>query len=247
VTLDSPLVDVDVTDGVATLRMDDGRDNALGESMVHALTRAFDAVAGQPDARVIVLRGGGEMFSSGAPRALLAALAEGELQPSDVMLPRALLTCPLPIVAALEGHAIGGGFALGLTADILLLAGERRYGFPFMNMGFSPGMGTTCLCEHVLSPAIAHELLYTGELRRGSDFAGISGINRVLPSRDVAAHAYDIAARIADKPRAALEVVKRTLSLPRRQAFEASLTLESLMHQVTLPAAARQIENEYVD
>jgi polyketide biosynthesis enoyl-CoA hydratase PksI len=115
-----------------------------------------------------------------------------------------------------------------------------------MNLGFTPGMGTTRLCEHVLSTAVTHELLYTGELRRGDRFAG-SGVNHIVPAAQVEKLAFDLAARIAEKPRLALTTLKRTLSLPRRQAFEQSITTESLMHQVTLAAAVRQIQDNYVE
>jgi polyketide biosynthesis enoyl-CoA hydratase PksI len=146
----------------------------------------------------------------------------------------------------MAGHATGGGFALGLAADIVVMAEESRYGFTFMNLGFTPGMGTTALCEHVLSPAVAHELLYTGELRRGARFAG-SGINHVVPRHDVERVAFDVASRIAEKPRQSIAALKRTLSLPRRQAFEQSITHESLMHQITFAAATSRIENDYVE
>jgi len=174
------------------------------------------------------------MFSSGAPRVLLEQLAQGALEPHDIQLPRALLTCPVPVIGAMTGHAIGGGFALGLAADIVLIARECRYGFSFMDLGFTPGMGVTRLCEHVLSPALAHELIYTGELRRGAELAASGGINYVLPAAAVRARAMDVARRIAGKPRAALEALKRTLTLPRRRLFEETITLETLMHQVTL-------------
>jgi polyketide biosynthesis enoyl-CoA hydratase PksI len=110
-------------------------------------------------------------------------------------------------------------------------------------------MGTTQLREHVLSPAVAHELLYTGELRKGADFAHASGINHILPKQDVQAKAVDIARRIAEKPRLAIEALKRTLSLPRRRAFEETITLESLMHQITFRAldAQRRIEGDDVE
>lgn len=234
-------------DGVARVSLDDpAHGNALGEDMVAALRDALAAAGRDPQTKAVVLLGGDEVFSQGAPRELLGRLARAEASPADILLPKALLDCPVPVVAAMAGHAVGGGFALGLAADVVILARESRYGLTFMDLGFTPGMGTTRLCEHVLSPAVAHELLYTGELRRGADLERAGGINHVVPRAHVGARALDIAARIAEKPRTALELLKRTLSLPRRRAFEESSTLESLMHLLTIPSAAARIEAEHV-
>jgi len=241
------MVRLTIRDGIAAVVLaDPGSSNALGVEMVHALQDAFAAIDRNNELRVVVLSAEGDTFSSGAPRALLLQLAAGDLRPTDIVLPKLLLDCAVPVIAAMAGHATGGGFALGLAADILLLGEESRYGFTFMNMGFTPGMGTTRLCEHVLSTAVAHELLYTGELRRGSRFSA-TGINHVLPRRDVDAAAMDIAARIADKPRQSVSALKRTLSLPRRRAFEVSITQESLMHQLTFGSAAGRIQDDYVE
>jgi polyketide biosynthesis enoyl-CoA hydratase PksI len=241
------MVKLTTSHGIARVTLaDPGSANALGERMVGALEGAFAAIDRDPDVRVVVLAGEGDVFSSGAPRELLLRLAAGGVRPTDILLPRLLLDCAVPVVAAMAGAATGGGFALGLAADIVLIAEDSRYGFTFMNLGFTPGMGTTKLSEHVLSPAVAHELLYTGELRRGRHFAG-SGINHVLPRQQVEPAALDLAARIADKPRHCVTVLKRTLSLPRRRAFEDSMTNESLMHQITFGGAAHRIQDHYVE
>jgi polyketide biosynthesis enoyl-CoA hydratase PksI len=241
------MVGLSCADGIARVSLDDPvHANALDEETVAALRDALASAGRDPRTKVVVLLGGDDVFSHGAPRELLARLARGEASPSDILLPRALLDCPVPVIAAMAGHATGGGFALGLAADVVVLARESRYGLTFMDLGFTPGMGTTRLCEHVLSPAVAHELLYTGERRRGADLARAGGLNHVLPRAEVVPRALDIAARIADKPRPALELLKRTLSLARRRAFEESLTLESLMHLLTLPSAAGRIEAEHV-
>ena len=235
--------------GIVTLGLDAPPRNALSESMVEELTRALAEAAADAETRVIVLHGRGDVFCSGAPRDLLDRLAGGELRPADILLPKVLFDCPVPVIAAMDGHATGGGFALGLASDIIIMALEARYGFTFMNLGFSPGMGVTRLCEHVLSPAVAHELLYTGELRRGAEFERCGGINYVLPKAEVLPKALDVAARIAGKPRPSVELLKRTLSLPRRRAFEETITLESLMHQITLsaPGARQRIDDDYVE
>lgn len=239
-----------VTHGVAHVSLADasGR-HELDEHLVDALVRTLDALGRDRAVKAVVFVGSAEVFCAGAPRALLERLARGELVPSDIRLAKAVLEVPIPTIAAMEGHAVGGGLALGLCADIVLMSRESRYGASFMNMGFTPGMGMTRLLEHVLSPAMAHELLFTGELRRGADFEGRSGINHVLPRAEVRARAFDIAARIAEKPRVALELLKRTLSVRRRQAFEESHTLEAMMHSITLaqPETRSAIEEHYVD
>ncbi len=239
-----------IEDGVAIVDLSDGTGrNALDDDFVGGLVTTLDALGRDPAVRALVLVGGTKVFCSGAPRELLVRLARGEVVPSDIRLAKAMLDVPIPTIAAMEGHAIGGGFALGLCADIVLMAAESRYGASFLNMGFSPGMGMTRLLEHVLSPAMAHEMLLTGELRRGREFAGRSGINYVLPRIEVLPRAKDLAQRIAEKPRVALEVVKRTLSIRRRQAFEESHTLEAMMHTITLaqPEVRAAIEEYYVE
>ena len=239
------LLRVTAEDGVATIAMDDeAGKNALSHAMVDALGEAFAAVGRAPNVSAVVLAGLPEYFSSGASEELLVELVTSQRDAAEVLLPRLLLDCPLPCIAAMAGHAIGGGFALGMAADIVLLGRESRYCLNFLDLGFTPGMGTTRLLEHALSPALAHELLFSGEARLGRDFEGRSGVNRVLPRAEVLPRARDLAARIADKPRKAVTLLKRTLSIPRRQAFEVARTEETLMHTISFaePEAARLLE-----
>jgi enoyl-CoA hydratase/carnithine racemase len=101
-----------------------------------------------------------------------------------------------------------------------------------MNLGFTPGSGITRLLEHVLSPALAHELMYTGEFRRGADFSPRSGVNYVLPGPKSAPkhlsggpHSGKAAGRPGDAQALAV--------LDRRRAFEATRTVETMMHEIT--------------
>jgi polyketide biosynthesis enoyl-CoA hydratase PksI len=219
--------------GVAYVQMNDSeRKNALGHRMVYNLTRVFDELGRDESLRAIVLAGLPEVFSSGASFELLDDLASGRRAATEVLLPRVLLECPLPCLAAMSGYALGGGFALGLAGDVVLMARESRYSLNFLDLGFTPGMGATVLLEHVLSPAIAHELMFSGEGRRGLDFEGRSGINYILSRDEVMPKALDVAQRIAEKPRYAVVALKRLLSASRREAFEAARIREARMHEV---------------
>jgi 4-carboxy-3-alkylbut-2-enoyl-[acp] decarboxylase len=236
-------------DGIATVAMIDavGR-NAMSEPFVRELLGAFEAVAKWPDLKVVLLLGLPEIFSAGASREVLHALADGAISPSDLLLAKSFLDFPVPTIAAMEGHAIGGGLALGVCADVVLLARESRYGCPFMNLGFTPGMGLTRLLEHVLSPAVAHEMLFSGEAFKGSHFERLGGFNYILPRDDVRHKSLDVAQRIAEKPAVALRALKQILALPKRQAFAAAHATEALMHQITFaqPGLRQHIEESYV-
>lgn len=224
-------------EGVAVVAMRDAAGhNSMSAAFVRELSRALMDAGHDPSVRAIVLAGLPEIFSAGANAALLRELARGEAAPADIVLPKIVLDLPIPVIAAMEGHAIGGGFALGACADLVLIARESRYGLSFMNIGFTPGMGTTELLSHVLSPAIVAELLFAGEAKKGAWFEGRSGFNAILPRGEVLPRALDLAARIAEKPRLSIELLRRTLTLPRRRAFERTHTLETLMHRVSFAA-----------
>jgi polyketide biosynthesis enoyl-CoA hydratase PksI len=247
--MSDPAVRLEVDDrGIATVAMGDaaGR-NAMSEAFVRELSDALAALAACAEARVAVLLGLPDVFSSGASGETLQAILDGKLAPADIVLPRAVLEVPVPVIAAMEGHAVGGGLALGLCADIVLIARESSYGCNFMSLGFTPGMGTTRLLEHVLSPAMAHEIMYTGQFFHGAHFEGRSGFNYILPRAQVRPKAMDLAARIAEKPRTALETLKRALSVDKRRAFEAARATEATMHAITFagPEVRRLIEENY--
>ena len=221
-------------DGVVEIAMrDEGSRNAMTEPFVHALSAALKEAALLGDAKCFVLTGLADIFSSGASFDMLVGLSKGELAPTDIVLPKLVLDLPVPVIAAMEGHAVGGGFALGLCADVVMMARESRYGVTFMGMGFTPGMGSTELLLHVMPASLASELLFTGEAKKGSWYEGRTGVNLVAPRAELVSRAMQLAARIAEKPRSSLEMLKRTLSLPRRQTFERTYTMESLMHRVS--------------
>lgn len=221
-------------EGVAVVRMcDEKTGNALSEAMVHRLESLFQDARSHADIKVVILAGLSEYFSSGASRDVLLKLAENRIEPKELTLPRHLLGIPVPTIAAMEGHAIGGGLALGICCDIILIARESSYSCPFMNYGFTPGMGTTRLLELVVSPAIAHEMLFTGRPFKGAHFENRSGFNHVLPRSDLWARAMDIAERISEKPRPSLVLLKANLAASRRRIYEGAFQGETEMHRQT--------------
>lgn len=220
-------------EGIAVLSLQDElHKNTFHDLFVKQLLARLDRIASDDSIRVCVVRGLPEVFCAGAHQDVLLELAEGKLAATDIVLSKAMLDIPVPTIAAMEGHAVGGGLALGLCCDMVLMARGSRYGCSFMNMGFTPGMGTTRLLQLAVGEYVANEMMFGGQMFRGSHFLNHPGVNYVLPKGQVFNKAVQLARRIAEKPRPALELLKRYLSLPRRQAFEETRTIESLMHQL---------------
>jgi len=234
--------------GIVVLRLQDDRDkNALSAPVVEQLTTELAAVGADELAKVCIVCGLDDVFCSGGHKDMLRELAAGRVAASDIMLSRAMLEVPIPTIGAMAGHAVGGGLVLGLCCDVVLMARESRYGCSFMNMGFTPGMGTTRLLSLAVGEYVAAEMMYGGQFFRGRHFERCGGINYVLPRSDVEPKATELAQRIAEKPRHALELLKRSLSLSKRTAFETARTTESLMHEISFahPETAALIEEQY--
>jgi polyketide biosynthesis enoyl-CoA hydratase PksI len=108
-------------------------------------------------------------------------------------------------------------------------------------------MGSTRLLQFAFGEYVAAEMLYGGQYFRGEALAGKAQVNAVVPRAEVLARAVDMAARIADKPRPALLLLKRALALPRRRAFEEARTVESMMHEVCFadPQTVARIRANY--
>lgn len=243
----APRVTVTVEDGIADLHMCDveGK-NAFSRGFVDELMAGLRR-AGADDVRVCVLRGLEEVFSAGGDQSVLLGLAESTIAPYDLLLTRALLEVPVPTIAAMAGHAVGGGLVFGLACDVVLLGKESRYGANFMELGFTPGMGTTRLLQIAVGEHVAAEMMYGGQYFRGSHFEGKGSINYVLPKQKVESRARKVAQRFADKPRFALSLLKRSLALPRRKAFEEARAVESMMHEVCFsrPETRERIAENY--
>jgi len=237
-----------VEEGIAALTLTDAPDkNAFSEPFIEQLLARLDEVAGNEAIRVCLLRGLPEVFCAGAHQDLLLELADGKMAPTDIILTKVMLDLPIPTIAAMEGHAVGGGLALGLCCDVVLLARESRYGCSFMNLGFTPGMGITRLLAQAVGDYVANEMLFGGQMFKGRHFEGRGGINYVLPRDEVWPRALKLARRIADKPRHALTLLKRYQSLEKRRTFEQTRTVESFMHELSFaqPETARLIRENY--
>ena len=233
--------------GVARVRITSDDEPWLRADFLDRWGELARRVADDGGVRAVVLEGGERHFCAGAPRdALLATDADRAVSDYAARLPAALVSFPLPTVAAMAGHAIGGGLLVGLWCDAAFFAEESLYGANFMALGFTPGMGSTGALAAAFGEPLGREMLYTGRLLKGRELAGPAA-RYVSPRAQVVARALALAEEIATAPRAALVELKRMLAEGRRAELEPAVAREREGHRrlFALPETGREIAERY--
>jgi polyketide biosynthesis enoyl-CoA hydratase PksI len=235
-------------DGIAVITMHDvASRNSFTREFVRDIQAAFDAVAREPRYHVVVLTGFGHYFACGGTKDELLRLHRGEVRFADFAFFRLALDCELPVVSAMQGHAIGGGFVFGLYADLVVLGRENVYAANFMRYGFTPGLGATLIVPERLGASLGRELLFTGESYRGEDLARRGAPFPIVAREEVVDAAMTLARALAEKPRDALMILKDRWARPLRRRLKAVVAHELRMHERTVsrPEVAARIEASY--
>ncbi|OQX30098.1 MAG: hypothetical protein B0D92_00270, partial [Spirochaeta sp. LUC14_002_19_P3] len=219
--------------GIAWFRMkDDKGKNVFSETFVSDFVRTMDEVeALREPPRVMVLCGLHDVFSAGADKSTLIALTEGKILVKDLLLSERLVNTEFPIIAAMEGHAMGGGLALACCSDIVIAARESRYGAVFMSMGFTPGMGITTLLADLMGPFVANEMMYTAKRFKGIELERMhTNVNHFAAKIRVLPIAKDIARQIAEKNPESVRLLKYALGARKKHLLIEARKQEDFMH-----------------
>lgn len=224
---------------ILQIRMcDKDNKNTFSTALTDGLITAFGEAEHDITLKAVILTGYGNYFASGGTQETLLTLAEGRASFTDTDLYSLSLRCPVPVIAAMQGHAIGGGFVLGLFADFVLLSRESIYTANFMRYGFTPGMGATYVVPEKLGVVLGHELLMAGDSYRGEELQRRGIPLPVLPREQVPGRALELAQTLAEKPRISLTTLKRHLTAKTRQVLPAIVAQELDMHRITFQQAA---------
>jgi polyketide biosynthesis enoyl-CoA hydratase PksI len=228
----------EVEPGVLQVTMQDRRSkNSFSAELVDGLINAFSEIQAHRTGKVVVLTGFGNYFSSGGTQDGLLAIHEGRSRFTDLNLYSLALECEVPVIAAMQGHGIGGGFVLGLYADFVILGRESLYTANFMRYGFTPGMGATMILPRKLGLGLGQEMLLNGGNYRGAELA-VRGVPfRVLPRGEVLPQALQLARELAQKPAVSLKALKAHLVRPLREALPQAIEQELAMHEMTFHRA----------
>ena len=200
--------------------------NALSTELLTQLEESFASLAHEPEARVVVLAGSGPVFAAGADIAEMAAKSPAEGIDFGFVgqrVARAIEACPLPVLAFVEGYALGGGLEVALAADLIVAAAGAQLGLPEVTVGIHPGMGGATRLSRLIGRANAKLLVFSGVPVPAEEALRLGFVARVVPAatarEDVEALARTIASRAPLGVQWSKQVIDRGAGLPYDDAL----------------------------
>ena len=222
--------------GIVTLNRPDNL-NALNEAMLAELLAVVSEATTRNDVRALVITGAGRAFCAGADVKDWAEPAENpeaaEPPPSEEpwttlahTLMSRLYRLPKPVVAAVNGAAVGAGCDLTLAADMRFASTTARFGEVYMRLGLSPDAGGSWLLPRLVGEARASELIYTGRIIDADEALRIGLVSEVVDADQVMEHALEQARVFASGPTVAIGLAKQNIRSGYQMTFEDALSAE---------------------
>jgi enoyl-CoA hydratase len=220
--------------GVALLRLNrPDRLNALNMAVRESLAAHFTELACDDTVKCVVITGDEKAFAAGAD---VAELAERTLMDEAFAKTRAawapIVRYRRPIIAAVNGFALGGGCELAMHCDIIIAGEGAKLGQPEVKLGIMPGAGGTQRLARAVGKFAALRWLLTGDLLSAADAHRLGLVSEVVPDSRVLPHALELAARIAALPPLAVAAIKEAVLLGADLPLEAALRLEAQSFQM---------------
>jgi enoyl-CoA hydratase/carnithine racemase len=237
-------VRVEIDDAVATIRIDRPKANALSRAVSVELSEAANAVAADEAVRAVVLWGGERIFAAGADIKDMVDYGPEDAAPDVGALEQAcrdLEAIPKPVIAAINGFALGGGCELALACDQRIAAEDAQLGLPEIRLGIIPGSGGTQRLPRLVGLARARDLILSGRWVGAEEARAIGLVDRVKPPGHVYAAATEEARRFAAGPTIAYAAAKRALAAASDVELARGLELE---RDAFLPLFATEDQEE---
>ena len=204
--------------------------NALNSEVLEDLNTMIDTVSADPEIRVLILTGSGEKaFVAGADIGEMATLskAEGEAfgkKGNDVF--RKLEMLSIPVIAAVNGYALGGGCELSMACDIRICSDTAVFGQPETGLGITPGFGGTQRLSRLVGPGMAKQLIYSARNIKADEALRIGLVNAVYPAEELMAQAEKLAETIAKNAPIAVRACKKAINEGLELPMDEAIALE---------------------
>jgi enoyl-CoA hydratase len=215
---------------VATVRIDRQPANAVDPAMIDEFCTVLRPLAEDADVRCIVITGTGRFFVAGADIAVMRDLSAANQAKMRrwIDVQRMIELAPKPVIAGLNGHALGGGAELALACDLRVLSSTASFGFPEIALGLFPGAGGSQRLPRLVGPHLAKRLMIEGERLSADRALELGLVDRVVPAAEFDTVLAQEARRLAAKPTAAIGLLKRVVDEGYGLPVEEALVREEM-------------------
>jgi len=215
------LYDKDASIGKITINRPDAL-NALNSSVMHALNDVLSEVEKDEELRVLIVTGSGRSFVAGADIKEMQSynsLEARKYAELGLKTMQRIEELPIPVIAMVNGFALGGGCELSLACEIRYASDKAKFGQPEVGLGITPGFGGTQRLSRLVGLANAKELVYTGKVIDAQEALRIGLVNKVVSSEDLEAETMKLAQSIANQSATAVQSAKVAIN----RGFDATL------------------------
>jgi len=216
--------------------------NALNYYILKELDDAIDNISNNSDIRVLIITGEGKSFVSGADISEMVSM--GSMEAAEFgyfgsMVFRKIELLPVPVIAAVNGFALGGGCELAMACDIRIASENAKFGQPEVGLGITPGFSGSFRMTRIVGIAKAKELIYTGKIINSTEALSIGLVNSVVPQETLMENAIKLAGEIAKNAPIAVRNAKTLINI------SADLTVdEAIKNEIQYFAACFGTEDQ---
>jgi enoyl-CoA hydratase len=234
---------IEISESIATLTIDrPAVKNALNLETVQECHLAFDDLAQNSDVGVVIITGSGESsFVSGADiNDIRARTREDGLAAINSSLFAKVERFPRPVIAAINGYALGGGCELALACDIRVAADTAKFGQPELGLGIIPGAGATQRLPRIVGLGWAKHLVLTGDIIDAKQALEIGLVTAIMPASQLQVRARELAKKILRQGPLAAKLAKIALNASARVDLDSGLLIETLAQSICYDSEDKQ-------
>lgn len=226
---DTPLLNVEIREQVAVVTLNNPPLNLLTPDLLAQLGNTVEKLSADPQIRAMVITGAGERaFCAGADVTTFHVLPKGTNGIYGRMIMDTIENSRLPIIAAIDGYALGGGLELALACDIRIASEEAKIGLTEANIGLIAGYGGVSRLPWLIGEGNAKLMIYSADKFSGTEAKDLGVVQYVVPRTELMAKAMALAEKFASKAPLSISVSKEIFHAARQSALGASFRQESL-------------------
>lgn len=247
--MESEYFKVEVEEGVARCSMNGPNMNAMGDKMLFPMMEGLKEVLADDAVKVIVIRGEGGNFSTGADLSIMGEKMDPILLKDNMRAMGSLIyqlhEGPKPVITEVDGWAVGGGFGLAMASDITYATERANFYLSFVRLSIVPDFGSAYFLTRRIGLSLAKEFALTGRTMGAEEALRIGLINRIVPHEEISGEVMKLAKRMAGRSPNILAFIKRFLNQGHQVDLQTFLDMEAHVQSIAVlaPEHKRDVEN----